>query len=141
MPSLPAAATSAALAAVDFGGAEGWQVLLPTPDADHVDDLAVAATAPWAAVAMRGGIVHVIDLKSHQRVGCIAGQGTTPQLAWLPRPHDTPLLLVATGRELSAFEIVPTDLEAAAAETAAAVTDTPEGADPTPERSTDGTAK
>ena len=131
----------ATLAAINFGGIQQWQVLLPTPDADHVDDLVVAATAPWVAVAMRGGIVHVIDLESHQRVGCVAGQGTTPQLAWLPRPHDTPLLLVATGRELSAFEIVPTDLEAAAAETAATTTGSPDGADHAPEPSADGTAK
>jgi len=35
-----------------------------------------------------------------------------PQLAWLPRADATPLLVVATGKSLNAFEITPADLAA-----------------------------
>jgi peroxiredoxin len=106
----------AVLADVDFSGKKKWELLLPTPDADHIDDLAVATTEPWAAVAMRGGLIHIIDLDSQQRVACVATEGLTPQLAWLPRPDKTPLLVIATGKELSAYEIEPTDVAAAEAD-------------------------
>jgi hypothetical protein len=106
----------AVLAEIDFSGKKKWELALPTPDADHIDDLVVATTAPWAAVAMRGGLVHIIDLDSQQRVACVATEGLTPQLAWLPRPDGTPLLVVASGKELSAYEIEPTDLPAAEAD-------------------------
>jgi peroxiredoxin len=103
------------LAAVDFNGGERWKISLPKLDTDHIDDVALASTAPWAAVGMRGGLIHIVDLESRQIVARVTGQGMTPQLTWLPRPDKSPLLLVATSLATNAFEIKPTDVDAAAA--------------------------
>jgi peroxiredoxin len=97
--------------AVNFEGEEKWALDLPHLDVDHTDDLAISAAPPWAAVAMRGGLVHVVDLDSARIVARAAGQGMRPQVAWLARKDQTPLLLVATGSGLNAFEISPVDVD------------------------------
>ena len=96
--------------AVEFNGVEKWSTDLPGLGVDHVVDAAVAGPAHWAAVAMRGGLVHVVDLETGQLVACATEQGTRPQVTWLPRPDASPLLVVATGNALNAFEVTPTDL-------------------------------
>jgi hypothetical protein len=60
---------------------------------------------------MRGGVVSVVDLDSARVVARVTDQGATPQVAWLSRKDQSPLLVVATGKELNAFEVTPTDLE------------------------------
>jgi hypothetical protein len=98
------------LLVVNFSGEETASLELPQLEVDHVDDLAIAPTVRWAAVAMRGGLIHVVDLDSTQLVARVTDQGARPQVAWLPRKDQSPLLIVATGKELNAFEVTPTDL-------------------------------
>jgi hypothetical protein len=97
--------------AVDFAGEEKWNLELPHLEVDHVDDLAIASTMPWAAAAMRGGLIHVVDLDTARIIARVSDQGMSPQVAWLPRKDQSPLLVVATGRDLNAFEITPTDIK------------------------------
>jgi thiol-disulfide isomerase/thioredoxin len=99
--------------AVNDEGDEKWALALPHLDVDHVDDLAISPTTPWAAVAMRGGLVHIVDLDSARIVARATEQGPRPQVAWLARENQSPLLLAASGSELNAFEVSPGDLEAA----------------------------
>jgi hypothetical protein len=74
---------------------------------EYVDDLATTGSMPWAAVAMRGGLVHVVDIDNGQIIASVTDQGSRTQVAWLPREGKSPLLLVATGRDLNAFEVTP----------------------------------
>jgi peroxiredoxin len=92
-------------------GEKKWSLALPGGDSNHVDDVAVA-TKPWAAVAMRGGLIHVVDLESGQIVAHVEEQGQRTQVAWLPREGQSPLLLVATGKDLNAFEVTADEGEA-----------------------------
>ncbi|HEY3395763.1 MAG TPA: hypothetical protein VGK58_23880, partial [Lacipirellulaceae bacterium] len=107
------------LVAVDYDGKQQFEVPLPTTDVDHVDDMSVAKDVPWAAVAMRGGLINIVDLDSARIVAHVAGQGMRPQVAWLERDDQSPLLVVATGSELNAFNITPTDVNAGAEATIA----------------------
>jgi hypothetical protein len=101
------------LTAVNFDGEEKWKLTLPHLETDHADDLAIAPGGTWAAAAMRGGLVHVVDLATGQLIARAAGQGMSPHVAWLPRNGSSPLLVVASGENLNAFEVTPTDVEAA----------------------------
>jgi hypothetical protein len=100
-----------ALVGVDFNGEEKFEVALPTTGVDHVDDMAITTTGSWAAVAMRGGLINIVDLDRAKLVARVADQGMSPHVAWLERKDQSPLLVVATGKALNAFVISPTDLE------------------------------
>ena len=95
------------LVTVNYEGEVQVTVALTESADGHVDDTALATTRPWAAVAMRGGLVHVIDLDTSKVIATAAGQGTRPHVAWLPRAEAAPMLLVATGTALNAIEINP----------------------------------
>ena len=69
--------------------------------------MAVVATPPMAAAAMRGGLIHVVDLKTGKIIAHAVDQGEMPQVAWLQRQGTSPLLLVATGAAVNAFEVEP----------------------------------
>jgi peroxiredoxin len=99
------------LVGVDFNGEEKFEVALPTTGVDHVDDMAITPNGSWAAVAMRGGLVNIVDLETVKLVARVADQGMSPHVAWLERKDQSPLLVVATGTALNAFVITPTDLE------------------------------
>jgi hypothetical protein len=100
--------------ALTADGDEKWSIPLPHVEVDHVDDLAISTTTPWASAAMRGGLVHVVDLDSARIVASATEQGMRPQVAWINRQDQSPLLVVATGDQLNAFEIAPVDTEAPA---------------------------
>jgi peroxiredoxin len=102
------------LVGVNSAGEVKLTVALSAGGASHVADMVIASGMPWAAVAMRDGLVNVVDLESAQVVARVTGQGKTPQVAWLSRSDKTPLLVVATGKELNAFEVTPTDVNAKA---------------------------
>ena len=47
-----------------------------------------------------------VDITDGTVIATLKGQGNTPQVAWLEQEGKSPLLLVATGRNLSAFNVV-----------------------------------
>jgi hypothetical protein len=84
-----------------------WTLEFPA-DVAHCDSMAVAPDARWAAVGLRGGRILVVDIRRGQIVARTTGQGFTPRVAWAGQtPTTTPLLLVATGRDISAFRVKP----------------------------------
>ena len=99
------------LVGVGFDGKLRWETPLPLVDVPSEDSMIVAASQPLAAVAMRGGLVHVIDLATGKIVGHAVNQGEGPEVAWLERVDKPPLLLVASGAAVNAFEIEPASAE------------------------------
>jgi hypothetical protein len=99
------------LVAVDLAGKVLWQTPLPDAGTPHVDSMQVAASQPWAAVAVRDGLVYVIDVKSGEIVAHARDQGQQPEVAWLQVAEDKPLLLVATGDAVNAFAFEPAKAE------------------------------
>jgi hypothetical protein len=60
------------------------------------------------AVAVRGGLVVVVDTTSGEIIGHVDGQGKSAEVGWLAaKGEETPLLLVATGQSLNAFRVAP----------------------------------
>jgi hypothetical protein len=59
---------------------------------------------------MRGGLVNIVDLEAVRIIARVSEQGMTPQVAWLEREGGSPLLAIATGSELNAFNIAPIDV-------------------------------
>jgi hypothetical protein len=95
------------LVCVDVDGKVRWKTPLPHVDVPHTDSMMVAASRPLAAVAMRGGLIHVVDLATGDVVGHVVDQGERSEVAWLERTDQTPLLLVAGGAAVNAFEVAP----------------------------------
>ncbi len=94
------------LLGMDAEGQEHWKVTL-AGRGGHIDSALVATGAPWIALGMRGGAVHVVDVEQGTVIATASGQGHAPQVAWLrPDLQAPPLLLVASGRQLTAFRIV-----------------------------------
>ncbi len=94
------------MAGVNSNGDKQWGLLLPRVPLNYVDDLSVAAGRPWAAVAMRGGVIQVVDLELGRIIAHVEEAAMRPQVSWLPREGKSPLLVVATGKELDAFEVL-----------------------------------
>ena len=85
-----------ALSALDADGNQRWSVDLATASAAHIDAAMPAGGRPWLAVAMRGGLVHVVDTAKGKIIAHANGQGMRPQVAWAADPAGgAPLLLVA----------------------------------------------
>lgn len=100
----PAGAT---LLALSGQGQKLWSRALPG-NSQSVDSLAVAPTAPWAAVGLRGGAVCVVNLDDGRLIARAVKQGATPQVGWLhAQAKSPPLLIVATGSALTAMTIMP----------------------------------
>jgi len=96
-----------AIVALAGDGMIHWTMKLPA-DAQHCDSLAVSPDGTWAAAGLRGGRVCVADIGHGRIVAQVSGQGTTPMVAWAARAGSpSPLLLVATGREINAFRVKP----------------------------------
>ncbi|MCH7752549.1 MAG: VCBS repeat-containing protein, partial [Planctomycetes bacterium] len=92
---------------VDKLGNERWKLVLPTLATEHIDSLDANSDLSWAAVGLRGGLVHVVDLVAGKILASVDQQGNTPQVTLLPRAGDSPLLVVATGNRLNAFVVEP----------------------------------
>jgi thiol-disulfide isomerase/thioredoxin len=96
-----------AMTALAGDGKTLWTLKLPT-DAQHCDSLAVSPDGTYAAAGLRGGRVCVVELGRGRIVGQVASQAMTPIVAWASRANSaSPLVLVATGREIHAFRIKP----------------------------------
>jgi hypothetical protein len=99
------------LVAVDLEGNVRWQTPLPDEGTPHLESLQVAASQPWAAAGMHGGLIYVVDAKAGQIIGHTRDQGSQPDVAWVDREGASPLLLVATGEAVNAFEVDPVAAE------------------------------
>jgi uncharacterized protein (DUF2249 family) len=86
------------VAALSGDGARKWTLELPPSDVTAAD---VAASRPWLAVVTQSGQVYVIDAVNGRILGVTASQGAA-EVAWA---GDPPLLLVATGAALNAFQV------------------------------------
>lgn len=93
------------MVAVDFDGKERWQSPLPHVATAHVGSLAIATSKPWGAVAMREGLVHVVDLKDGKIIAHAKDQGMQPEVAWIEREGEAPVLVIAGGSAVSAFDV------------------------------------
>ena len=92
--------------AVDFAGDSKWAVTLGQGRRAHIDSMRAARSRPWLAVGMREGAVRVVDVAAGKIVAQIPDQGQRPQVAWLEsKNNQPPLLLVATGDALNAFQV------------------------------------
>jgi|GEM_PF-165160 len=92
--------------ALDETGNELWTLSLAGGDT-HCDSMAIAPGVPWGALGLRGGNVHVVDLKEGRIISTAVRHGRTPQVGWISIDGGTPQLLVATGRALKAYEVTP----------------------------------
>jgi thiol-disulfide isomerase/thioredoxin len=92
------------LTLLSFDGKQQW-VLDLSQGEGHIDSLAVARSAPWAAVGMLGGSVQVVDLRTGSVIGLVGQQGRTPQVSWLERNAKSPLLVIATTHGINAFDV------------------------------------
>jgi thiol-disulfide isomerase/thioredoxin len=94
-----------AMRALGGDGKPLWTVALPA-DALHCDSMAVSPDATKAALGLRGGRVCVVDLRRGHIVAQAAGQGISPMVSWAaPNGNAPPLLLVAGGGALNAFQV------------------------------------
>jgi peroxiredoxin len=93
------------LLAIDDQGNEIWAAVLSQSRSASIHDLAIATGSPWAAAGLRGGLIVIIDVENGTAIAHIETRSGRPSVAWLDRPEQSPLLLVATGAAVQAFEI------------------------------------
>lgn len=94
-----------ALVSIQSSGEENFSLTLPTLETNFVDDLAIDNGARLAAAAMRGGLVHVIDLDDGKLLATVAPQSNRCSVAWLARTEESPQLIVATEDGLFAYQL------------------------------------
>lgn len=96
------------MGAVDMEGKSKWSTPLSTNSRAAVDAAELSPDENRIAVAMRGGAIHVLDVKTGNVVATIAAQGLRPEIAWLGGTGTAgDLLLIATGSELNAVRVSP----------------------------------
>lgn len=87
-------------------GHEHWKVTLSGEDG-VIESAQPASGTPWVAVGMRGGAIHVVDVQKGDIIASHAARGNAAQTAWLRTDSEpSPLLLVATGRLLTALRVL-----------------------------------
>lgn len=94
-----------ALVLVDSKGDEIWSLDLPTMGTDHIDSMVMDLPTGHAAVGMRGGLVHVVEVAEGKILATVAVPGATTDVALLSNGNGLPTLLVANGKSLSAHQI------------------------------------
>lgn len=100
----------AVLIGLNAEGQPQWRLKLGPDSTASIECAAAAPDRPWLAVGLRAEGVKVIDVAK----GTVIAQATglkmpRGDMAWLARgPNETPLLLVATGKDLKAFRVSPT---------------------------------
>ena len=91
---------------IDGDGKVDFQLDLPAAGDANVDNVRISETRPWAAVAMRGGYFHVVDLDQGKRIASVSEKSLVPSVGWLERDNASPLMVVTTATGIKAFEIV-----------------------------------
>jgi hypothetical protein len=64
-----------------------------------------ASGKPWLAVGLRGGLVQVIGIDRGEVIASVESGGPLPELAWLSREGEAPLLVISTPQTLRAFRV------------------------------------
>jgi len=90
---------------VDQTGRQRWELELPILDTAHIDAMVTHSPSAQAAVAMRGGLVHIIDVEAGIITATVGRQGMNPDVALLANDNQPSMLLVATGKRLNAYAI------------------------------------
>lgn len=99
-----AAGQGETLVALATDGTKQWSL----PLSASAESGLAAPDRPWLALGLSSGVVNVVDLEHGRILATIEGQGMNPEVAWLKRPGpDGPLLLIATGEKLNAFNVRP----------------------------------
>jgi len=95
------------IAALDGNGKTFWTHNVER--FEKVDSMAVCPNRPWAAFCTsERGDVAVVDCRDGRTIANTGDQGSQPQVAWaIAEDGNTPILLVATVRALSAFQVKP----------------------------------
>jgi peroxiredoxin/outer membrane lipoprotein-sorting protein len=94
------------LVALDWDGNVRWTAEL-SKAAHSIEDIAVDSTGRLIAVSLRGGNVFVIDSSNGKRIGSVGKRGTHAKLAWCMSEESRSLLVIATGRSLHGYRLVP----------------------------------
>ena len=101
------------MVALGVDGKVFWKLKVPA-NSGPCDSMAVSPDGEWAAVGFRGGRICVVDIGQGRIVAQGSGQGFLPMVTWVVRPNSpAPLLLVATGAALNAFNVTPAAAPAA----------------------------
>jgi hypothetical protein len=107
--STDAANSISILVAMAGDGSRKWIMQLPTAPRPAIGAMYMAPGMPWIAVAMQGGIVHVVDAERGVVIATVDGQGQTPEVAWMPmKDGAAPLLSISSGISLTAFQVTGT---------------------------------
>lgn len=99
------------LVAIDATGNEQFSVALPDNGVHHVDAMNVDAETGWVAVAMRGGMVHVVDANEGKIIATANQPTRSTDIAWQVRPDQTPLLVICWNGSVDAYEVTPNESE------------------------------
>ncbi len=94
-------------------GAKRWTIPLASGKRAHIVAATAANGKPWMAFGLGDGLVKVVEASAGKIIGEIAGQGQRPDVAWLEPKGEAPLLLVASGKGVTAYR-VPTEVKAEA---------------------------
>ncbi len=94
-----------ALVGLDAAGKEKWRTPMASGRMARVDAAHVALGKSWAAVAVRGESVKVVDCATGAVIGEVPmSKGRIVDVAWL-EADGGPLLLVANGRGLALYRV------------------------------------
>jgi len=101
---------SGVIAAVDYSGKTLWTQTLPKRR--FIESMVVCSTRPWVALCYgsrsESDSVMVLDCSDRRVLVDIRHQGSQARVAWATADDgDTPILLLATVRSLSAFQLKP----------------------------------
>lgn len=91
-------------ACFDALGKKSWQTTIGRKDS-HVDSCSVSSDGRYAAIGLRGGMVHVLSINSGEVVGTIGSQGEFPQVSTAAGADGKFMVLVATRDALNLFEV------------------------------------
>jgi len=94
-----------ALVGLDLGGKQKWRTSMASGRGAHIDVAHVAKGKPWAAVAVRGASVKVVDCSTGAVIGEVPmTKGRFADVAWL-EAEGGPVLLVANGKGLVLYRV------------------------------------
>ncbi|MBZ5638573.1 MAG: hypothetical protein LAO51_07420 [Acidobacteriia bacterium] len=99
---------NATINAITGDGAKRWSLTLPGDAEPEVETASLAPGRPWIAIGNGSGSTYVLDTGSGAILASLSDQEYVSELAWAAKAgNPSPLLLVATGREVNAYRMNP----------------------------------
>lgn len=92
------------LLGLDRGGEVTWRAKIGGAGA-HIDSAMPAPDRPWLALFLRNSDLVVLNTVSGEIVASMTAPSPFGGISWLARENKSPLLVLATGRDLFAFEV------------------------------------